>query len=350
MRTAKGFILITAAVAMIGLLAVVGLAVDAGRLYVIRSELQVFADETAFAAAFELDGTNAGLARARNVAASGPGGGASPNRWNFATQPVATSTAQFAVAAEGPYESNPASAEGMRFVKVQASGSINLFFLALVPGIGVSRSATVVAVAGQVPQTWLGEGLAPFSPAAHDPSAADFGFAPGQLYTMRWAPGGQRSNPANMCPGDIGFDPGSADERGYVDVGQGSGADALRAAVVNNSFFLPSPLAIGSTVGMYSGQESVPEAMEQRYQQDTDVTAQEFASYAGNGRRLLTVAVNGGADPAVVVGFACFFLRPTPCGTKNTTPCCAEYVGSALVHSNHRAAGNSGLYAVQLVQ
>jgi hypothetical protein len=350
MGTAKGFILITAAAAMIGLLALVGLAVDAGRLYVVRGELQVFADETAIAAAFELDGTNAGLGRARNAAASGPGGGASPNRWNFATQPVTAATAQFASSPNGPYESNPASAAGLRFVKVQASGSINLYFLALVPGIGGSRSATAVSVAGQVPQTSLGDGLAPFSPSAHDPAGPNFGFTAGQMYTLRWAPGGQRDKPGNTCAGDAGFDPVSADERGYVDVGQGAGADSLRAAVVNNSFFLPAPIAAGGTLSMYSGQQSVPSAVEQRFQQDSDVTSSTFATYNGNGRRLLTVAVNGGGDPAAVIGFACFFLQPTPCGTKNTTPCCAEYVGSALVNGNHRAAGSSGLYAVQLIQ
>jgi hypothetical protein len=350
MATRKGFILITAAAAMIGLLAVVGLAVDAGRLYVVRGELQVFADETAIAAAFELDGTGAGVARARNAAVSGPGGGASPNRWNFATQPVTAAAAQFAAAPEGPYESNPASAAGLRFVKVQATGVVTLYFLALVPGIGGSRSVTAAAVAGQTPQTSVGDGLAPFSPSAHDPAGLNFGFTAGELYTLRWAPGGQRSKPGNTCPGDVGFKPGSADERGYVDVGQGAGADALRATVVNNSFFLPAPIAAGGTLTMYSGQQSVPSAVEQRFEQDSDVTAATFATYNGNGRRLLTVAVNGGGDPAVVVGFACFFLQPTPCGTKNTTPCCAEYVGSALLHGNHRAVGTSGLYAVQLIQ
>lgn len=350
MRTPRGFILVTAAASIIGLLAVAGLAVDAGRLYVVRSELQTFTDEAAVAAAFELDGTNAGIMRARAAAVSGPGGGVSPNRWNFGTQGVTSAVAQFAALAGGPFESNPTIPEGLRFIRVQAAGDVRLYFLPLIPGIGADRSVTVSSVAGQVRQTGLGEGLAPFSPSAHDPSSPDFGFALGQLYTLRWAPGGQRSQPGNTCPGDEGFEPGSSDERGYVDVGQGSGADALRAAVVNNSFFLPSPIVIGGTLAMYSGQESVPSAVEQRFQQDSDVDSATFADYHGNGRRLLTVAVNGGGDPAAVVGFACFFLRPTPCGTRNTTPCCAEYVGAALVHGDHRAAAASGLYAVQLVQ
>jgi hypothetical protein len=350
MKRRKGFILITSAAAMAGLLALVGLAVDTGRLYVAREELQVFADEAAVAAAFELDGTSAGLVRARNAAASGPGSGASPNRWNFASQAVALATTQFAPTPGGPYDSNPASAAGLRFIKVQTTGSVNLYFLPLVPGIGVTRSATANAVAGQTAQTSLGDGLAPFSPTAHNSADPNFGFTAGQLYTLRWAPGGQRDKPGNVCAGDAGFDPGSSSERGYIDVGQGSGSSALRAAVINNSFYLPAPITIGGTLQMYTGQESVPDALEQRFQQDSDVASKTFASYNGNGRRLLTVGVNAGGDPAIVLGFASFFLQPTPCGTKNTTPCCAEYVGASVVNSSRPGAASSGLYEVQLVQ
>ena len=187
MRRRKGFVLISAAASMIGLLVVVGLAVDGGRLYVARSELQVFADETAVAAAFELDGTPEGLGRARTVAASGPGSGDSPNRWNFATQVVTPAPPQFSATPFGTYVSEPGSPAGLRFIKVQVTGYINLYFLPLVPGIGGSQSATVTAVAGQTPQNSLGNGLAPFSPVAHDTADPNFGFAAGTLYTLRWA-------------------------------------------------------------------------------------------------------------------------------------------------------------------
>jgi hypothetical protein len=350
MERRRGFVLLTSAAAMIGLLLLIGLAVDVGRIYVARGELQVFADEAAVAAAFELDGTQSGLTRARDVAASGPARGASPNRWNFASQLVSNVTTQFAASPDGTYDSNPARASGLRFVKVQTSGSIQLYFLPLAPGIGSRQSPSATAVAGQTRQTSLGDGLAPFSPVAHSLADSEYGYVRGQLYTLRWAPGGQRDKPGNFCAGDAGFDPGSSSERGYVDVGQGSGASALRNAVVNSSFFLPAPLTIGGPIQMYTGQESVPAAMETRFAQDSDVAATDFASYRGNGRRLLTVAVNSGGDTSTVVGFACFFMQPTPCGTKNTTPCCAEYVGPALVNGNHPAAGDSGLYTVQLIQ
>jgi hypothetical protein len=90
--------------------------------------------------------------------------------------------------------------------------------------------------------------------------------------------------------------------------------------------------------------------VEQRFQQVSDVSAATYATYAGNGRRLLVVAVTDQSDPPRVVGFGSFFLPPTPCGTKNTTPCCAEYVGSAVVSGSRRGAGPFGLYSVQLTQ
>jgi hypothetical protein len=345
-----GFVLITAAAAMIGLLVLVGLGTDVGRLYVMRGELQVYTDEAAIAAAFELDGTAGGLTRARNAAAAGPGNGVTPNRWNFGTAAVGGVTTGFASTPAGPFDSNPASAAGLRFVRVSASASVTLYFLPLVPGIGASQAAAVSSVAGQNPQSSLGDGMAPFSPVAHDANGSDFGFTAGLLYTLRWAPGGQRDKPGGSCSGDVGWSPGGSDERGYIDVGQGTGSSALRAAVVNNSFFLPSPFRVGSPLTMYSGQDSVTSSMQTRFDQDTDVSAPTFATYAGNGRRLLTVAVNDGASSPKVSGFGLFFLPPVPCGTKNTTPCCAEYVGAAVAGSTRRGAGPPGLYTVQLIQ
>jgi hypothetical protein len=90
--------------------------------------------------------------------------------------------------------------------------------------------------------------------------------------------------------------------------------------------------------------------MDDRFNQDSDLLAPTYGQYHGNGRRLFTVAVNNGGSPSVIVGFALFFLQPSPCGTQNTSACCAEYVGSAVTGSTRNGAATSGLYAVQLVQ
>jgi hypothetical protein len=347
-RPCAGFVLVTTAACMIGFLAVVGLATDLGRVWVARNELQVFADEAAMAASFELDGSAAGLERARSVGAAGPGGS---NRWYFGTRSVAGADISFATDPDGTYEPNPGSPAGYRFVKVEVSGTVDLYFLPLVPGIPSGQNLTATAIAGQARENELGDGLAPFSPDAHDIHDPDFGFLFGQLYTLRWAPPGKRGKANGTCPGDVGFDPGGGnDDRGYIDVGQGNGNAGLRDAIVNNTYSLPTPLEVGTVLDEVEGQKSITDAMSERFGQDSDLSSTTFASYHGNGRRLLTVAVNDGGSPARVAGFALFFMQPNPCGDGNTTPCCGEYVGAAVRGSTHRGAGTPGLYAVRLVQ
>jgi len=67
-------------VAMLVMLAVMGMAFDFGRIYIARNEAQVFTDAAAMTAACKLDGTNAGLDRARQAVAK------LPMRWNLGTK------------------------------------------------------------------------------------------------------------------------------------------------------------------------------------------------------------------------------------------------------------------------
>ncbi len=345
----RGFVLITTTACLIAFLAFVGLATDVGRLYVSRNELQTFVDEAAFAASFELDGTSVGISRATSTGMSGPGSGATVNHWYFGTQTVPGVTVEFATSAGGPFYSDPAPPAGYRFVKVRANATVKLYFLPVVPGIPGTQGVTASAIAGQVLLDSLGDGLAPFSPDAHDSADPDFGFSPGQLYTLRWAPPGHRGPGGDSCPGDVGYNPDDPSWRGYIDVGQGNGNSALRDAIVNNTYNLTNPLEVGSPIDDVSGQKSVTEAINERFSQDTDVSSADFADYHGNGRRLYTVAVNTG-NPPRVAGFALFFMQPIPCGDNNTSPCCGEYVGASVIGSVHRGAGRPALYAVKLVQ
>jgi Flp pilus assembly protein TadG len=350
LRHRRGFVLITTAVCLIVFFALIGLAVDAGRLYVAHDELQTFVDEAAVAASFELDGTSAGIARAQTAAVAGPGSGTSVNHWYFGTQTVTGATVQFSTAPGGPFESSPVSAAGYRFVQVQVTAPINVYFLPVLQTPEPSQNITVSAIAGQSRTGSLGDGIEPFSPIAHVTSGADFGFTVGQQYTLRWPPPGKQGK--TSCPGDVGFTPPNSNWRGYIDVGQGNGNSGLREAIVNNTFSLPSPLEVGSVINEVNGQKSVTSSVNERFNQDTDLTAATFSAYHGNGRRLLTVAVNDGGSPAKVVGFAMFFLDPSPCGSGgNTNPCCAEYVGAAVLGSLHGGAGSPpGIYRVQLVK
>jgi uncharacterized membrane protein len=76
----RGFVLIAMSVALVLMLAVMGLAFDFGRIYIARNEAQVYTDAAAMAAAAKLDGTDAGLDRARQAVAR------LPMRWNLGTK------------------------------------------------------------------------------------------------------------------------------------------------------------------------------------------------------------------------------------------------------------------------
>jgi hypothetical protein len=168
---------------------------------------------------------------------------------------------------------------------------------------------------------------------------------------LKWAPNGERNKPGGSCPGDAGFDPGGNSDRGYLDVGQGTGNAALRSAVFNGDYFLPEPLYPGGPMPMMiPGEKNTNEALAERIASDTDTASGAYAAYHGNGRRILLMAVNDHApENARVAGFAAFFLPPVPCGPKNTSPCCAEYIGPAVFAGTRRgAASGGGLYAVQL--
>ena len=357
-RRHRGFALITTAASSLVILAVLGLALDLGRLYVINSELQSFVDASALAAAFEMDGTAAGLARADAVAATGPTmGGAASNRYYFSSQAVSSLQAAYSATFGGTYQSSAAAPVTARFVQVTTTASVPLYFLPVLQGVTTTFASSKQAIAGQALQPSIGEGAAPFSPDAHNAAAADFGFTVGQQYTLKWPPKGQRGKAGNSCNGDGGFTPpNSSADRGYIDVGQGNGNSALHDAIVNNDFNLAQPYQVGSVINWVAGDKNIQPGVAERLAQDTDTTSATYNAYTGNGRRILVVPVNDGLDPARVAGFAAFFMPPGMCGPNNTSPCCAEYLGPGLVDSSHKgsagggsgAGSSAGLYAVKL--
>ena len=242
----------------------------------------------------------------------------------------------------------PALLDGVVFARVSVTGSLPLYFLPILPAVANSQSVSATAIAGQLSRNSLGDGLAPFSPDAHNAADPNFGFVFGTDYTLKWPPLGKMTT----CGGDAGLTAaGGSSNRGFMDVGQGSGNSALDAVIVNNDFFLANPLTIGSAVTMFTGNGNRPGSMQTRFNQDTDTTAAAFASYNGNGRRILIVAVNDAAASPRIVGFAAFFLRPNPCGNGNATSCCGQYIGSAVEFGNHQGGGvGGGLYQVSLLQ
>ena len=347
-RGKRGFTLLTTGACSIAMLGMLGLAVDLGRLYVAKNEMQAYTDSASMAAAVELDGTAAGITRAQTAVTN------NTNRWNLGSTAFSGTQTQFATDASGPWQSSPASATGVRFARVRASGTLSLYFL---PAVSTPSTSNVsaVSVAGQVSKQNFSEGLFPFSPISHNSAPPDFGFTRGQWYTLRWP-----SNPMldhNICAGDNAqpwldhYEQGSSSERGYIEE---TSASVIRMAIEQD--YMSNTLTIGSPVSMTGGnKQSERTSIINRINQDTDPSSTSYAQYeagaAGNGRRLVMVAVNNGPPDNLVLGFHAFFLlHPSEYDQSGNKSFCAEYVGPYVQGSGHQGGGQAGAYVIRLVQ
>ena len=115
-------------VCMFLLLAVIGMAFDLGRVYIARNEAQIFADAASMAAAKQLDGTAAGLDRARAVVT------ALPNRWNLGTEDFSGVVIEFS--ADGKqWDAEPKDLRALHFARVTApENHLTIMFLRAVGG------------------------------------------------------------------------------------------------------------------------------------------------------------------------------------------------------------------------
>jgi len=131
-RSKNGFVLIVTSVALTILLAFAALGIDIARMYVIKSELEAFADAAALSAAMEMDGAADGIVRARAAAAqlaTGP----HAMKWDMGTKAIDVIEESFAQGGESPdprtWTTQPKDAARYRFVRVVASAPAPLVFL-----------------------------------------------------------------------------------------------------------------------------------------------------------------------------------------------------------------------------
>lgn len=120
-------------VTMLLLLAVMGMAFDLGRIYIARNEAQIFTDAAAMTAASKLDGTAAGIERAREAVER------LPMRWNLGTQEFTGVIVEFGHAgSQGDavkWERHPKDASLITMARVIApSSSVEITFLRAVGG------------------------------------------------------------------------------------------------------------------------------------------------------------------------------------------------------------------------
>jgi Putative Flp pilus-assembly TadE/G-like len=353
----RGFIVLVTAVALVVLIGMLGLAVDLGRVYIVKNESQAFADLAAIAAARHLDGKQAGIDNAKTEVAN------STNGWNFGTQsfPAAIRTVEFGTAATGPWFATPSgSLIGYAFVRVTVNPVVNLSFL---PATGSSYTQTVTArsVAGVIPASFPLGGYMPFSPFAHSNSDPNFGFTIGQDYGFHW-PGALNAQ-GLACGGDqvswpmYNFsDTVGGSVRGYFEL---QSAAAIGDAILGGTQTLA--LAVGDVLNMTAGnKQAEANALTTRAGYDTDqtnypTTPGTAPAYFGNGMRLVVMPVNGGpssAPPYTVLGFASFLLKTSYAVGGGNKPWCAIYMGSSTAGGDGSGGpfNVAGAYVVRLVQ
>ena len=357
-KSRKGYVLLATAVGMTVILGAAGLAIDIGRAYVARSEIQAYADAAAIAGAARLDGTSAGITAARSAAQN------IPNKWNFGTQTIASPTIQFAHPSAGnpsqadpaTWDANPATGTNYMFVRVTATVDVPMTLMQAVASQATMRVAGS-AQAGQVMVTTYVDGLLPFSPIAPNPAdPVNYGYQTGQLYTLRYPSGGGQ-NAGNVCSGDASgtyWQNLPSQDHGFWGSNSSS---ALRGEIVDDDQLVP--LTIGDAVPMVGGNRTTEgDALNTRVMEDTDPYSTTYAQYeaggTGNGRRVIGVPVNSGPNDFTAIAVRAFFLQASGVysAVTGSTSICAEYIGTyKQTGTGTSAAGTgSGGYLVRLTQ
>jgi uncharacterized membrane protein len=156
-RSKRGFVLIATCVALIFLMAVAGLGIDIGRMYLIKSELQAFADSAALSAALRMDGSDLGIKGAQQAPAELAAG---PNAmmWDMGTKSITGISISFAKGETAPdassWQAEPKDAGDQHFVRVVASVQAPVIFLrAFQPMKTDAATVAVVSVAMKTPQS-----------------------------------------------------------------------------------------------------------------------------------------------------------------------------------------------------
>lgn len=136
----SGFVLIALCATLFLLMAVIGLAFDFGRVYIVHNEAQVFTDAAALTAASKLDGTSAGVAQAREAVAH------LPARWNFGGAQFTGVAIEFSTDGalwDASPEKDSAHIADLRMARVTApSNDVDITFLR---AVGAPNSLTVAA-------------------------------------------------------------------------------------------------------------------------------------------------------------------------------------------------------------
>jgi Flp pilus assembly protein TadG len=335
----RGSILAMSAIGMLSLLLAVGLSVDITHLYLAKNELQNAADASALAGASGLNFEPGGIAIATNRAVQ------AMNSYEFDNQQVVFTAANVRFAANlSDFDSGPGMdqtaaagvASTIRFVKVITPTSpVPMAFVGFL--LGSSRNLTAQAVGGVSANLNVYTGYLPLF------LIDDNTFSPGNLYTIRSAPGNQ------ISPGNyqiLAIDgSGASDDRidlasavrdpigpgGYVNTKPGVSAGAIRQGI-NTRF---DDYASGMSAADFPPDANIQEGI--TYQQYLNGSPSQSPSHVGvAGRRVVLLPimkisdVGNGRTSVQIDHFGAFFLRTKVSG-GNGGDIDAEYIGTSVV-------------------
>ena len=347
-RRQSGFVLITIAISAIMLFGACGLVVDLGRLYVVRNELQVFADSAALAATLRLNGESGGITRAKNEVAAMR----SANEYHLGTQTLTAGsvTIEFGRSLNNnPPDSwtttPPDPPLNYSYVRVTPRVSVPVYFMPVLTGdntANVSTSATAGQIGSEIPT-----GLFPFTPVAHNRVAPDFGMEVGKQYTLRWPSSPKLGQ--NLCNGDDAqqwvdlANKRGSDNRGFY--GTQSSASEIWDQVANDEPV--EAFRMGDHIALTGGaKNAVTAALETRIGQDPDPYSPTFNVYRdrGRSRRVITVPLTDPNANNEVVGFGRFFLLPARHYNRagGSDPWCAEYIGPGAPEGSDSKGASPG--------
>jgi Flp pilus assembly protein TadG len=355
-----------------------GFALDLGRLYLIRGELNQAANAMALAAASQLAGTSGAADTNVNNAAQQALNETNGNRYNFGSTPITTGTVSCFSTLADASANNQGATTGCAspppvFVQASISAPAPLLFFGLLPG-GESRTTTVAsfAVAGMSAPLCTGCGIVPIAVQTQDASLSDtvdWGFVPNSLYTLYYSCTG---TPPGALAGtavpyvllnrvDTALDESDQMFRQGAQGIQGSVSPNPNACLANVATPLacvnigdieqipPSGLATPGACSTVSAPTDVTNmlcGLESRldtayagncqtgvtdfgtlsasYLADTDgAYYTDYSGYSGNGRRIITLAIVTATLPTdtscsagmTVLGFRQFLLEPPSDGT-----------------------------------
>lgn len=357
-----------------------GFALDLGRLYLVRGELNQAASEIALAAAGKLIGTSNSLSDAQSVADNVVLESSHAPKYNFGSIAIGESTGLLSstvqplsffstlTSALGDNSGGGDQADGTttRHVSVTIMADAPLLFWSLLPG-GEERKTTIAAQAVAGISAPLCEACA-IVPIAVAPITADdttdFGFVAGTTYTLAYQctpdPNATPPSPQTLAGtaqrvnylalnfyddssvqdefqqlyriGAQGLPPSTDETKACIKIQDQNNPPVVWASLsprLCSTAAVPGVTALGC--GMYTRVDTaVPsscssvtdvDTLAGSYVPDTDITAiDDYTAYAGNTRRVITVAVVDALNSSAamnVLGFREFLIDTLQDGTYN---------------------------------